>query len=92
MKSILNTSDRAIISGLALGCDKIAHETTIEENKITIAVLPSGLNNITPPSHIKLAEKIIETDGCLLTEYEPNKKAFKGTFIKEIILLQPCRY
>lgn len=82
VKSILNTSDRAIISGLALGCDKIAHETTVEENKITIAVLPSGLNNITPASHKKLAEKIIETGGCLITEYEPNKKAFKGTFIE----------
>lgn len=82
VKSILKTSDRAIISGLALGCDKIAHETTVEENKITIAVLPSGLNNITPASHKKLAEKIIETGGCLITEYEPNKKAFKGTFIE----------
>ena len=32
VKAVLDQSDRAIISGLALGCDKIAHETTVMEN------------------------------------------------------------
>lgn len=81
VKATLNNSNRAIISGLALGCDKIAHETTVLENKTTIAILPSGLNKITPASHKGLAEKIIETGGCLLSEYEPNKKAQPGTFV-----------
>ena len=82
VKAVLDNSDRAIVSGLALGCDKIAHETTVLENKVTIAILPSGLNKIAPSSHKGLAEKIIENGGCLVTEYEPNKTANKGTFIE----------
>ena len=81
VKAVLDESDRVIVSGLALGCDKIAHETTVKENKVTVAILPSGLNKITPASHKGLAEEIIANGGCLVTEYEPNKTASKGNFI-----------
>lgn len=82
VKAVLDNSDRAIVSGLALGCDKIAHETTVLENKVTIAILPSGLNKITPSSHNGLAEEIIENGGCLVTEYEPNHKPYKKEFVE----------
>ena len=81
VKAVLDQSDRAIISGPALGCDKIAHETTVMENKVTIAILPSGFNNIAPASHKKLAEEIIENGGCLVSEYAPNIKANKGYYV-----------
>ena len=81
VKAVLDQSDRAIISGLALGCDKIAHETTVMENKVTIAILPSGFNNIAPASHKRLAEEIIEKGGCLVSEYAPNIKANKGFYV-----------
>lgn len=82
VKAVLDKSDRAIISGLALGCDKIAHETTVLENKVTIAILPCGLNKITPASHKGLAEEIIENGGCLVTEYEPDLKPYKKEFVE----------
>lgn len=82
VKAVLDNSDRAIVSGLALGCDKIAHETTVMENKVTIAILPGGLNKIAPASHKGLAEEIIENGGCLVSEYNPNVKAQPGTFIE----------
>lgn len=81
VKAVLDNSDRVIVSGLALGCDGIAHETTVLENKTTIAILPGGVNNIAPASHKELAEKIIETGGCLVSEYPPNMKATKYTFV-----------
>ena len=81
VKAVLDNSDRAIVSGLALGCDKIAHETTVLENKVTIAILPSGLNKITPASHKGIAEEIINNGGCLVTEYEPNHKPYKKEFV-----------
>ena len=81
VKAVLDNSDRAIVSGLALGCDKIAHETTVLENKVTIAILPSGLNKITPASHKGIAEEIIKNGGCLVTEYEPNHKPYKKEFV-----------
>ena len=82
VKAVLDNSDRAIVSGLALGCDKIAHETTILENKVTIAILPCGLNKITPASHKGLAEEIIKNGGCLVTEYEPDLKPYKTEFVE----------
>ena len=82
VKAVLDNSDRAIVSGLALGCDKIAHETTVFENKVTIAILPSGLNKIAPASHKGLAEEIIENGGCLVSEYAPNEKANRGYYIE----------
>lgn len=82
VKTILDSSDRVIVSGLALGCDKIAHQTTVDENKQTIAVLPSGVNVIKPAKHKKLAQDIIQTGGCLISEYEPDKSAYKSTYVE----------
>lgn len=82
VKHIVKTTDRVIVSGLALGCDKIAHQTTVDENKVTIAVLPSGVNNIKPAKHKKLAEDIINAGGCLISEYEPDKGVFKSTYLE----------
>lgn len=82
VKKIIELSDRVVVSGLALGCDKIAHETIVNEKEKTIAVLPSGVNVITPASHKKLAKDIIENGGCLISEYEPDAKAFKTTFVE----------
>lgn len=82
VKKIIEISDRVVVSGLALGCDKIAHEVVVEEKKKTIAVLPSGVNVITPASHKKLAEMILETGGCIVSEYLPDAIAFKTSYIE----------
>ena len=82
VKNIVNSTERVIVSGLALGCDKIAHQTTVDENKITIAVLPSGVDVIKPAKHKKLAQDIIDAGGCLVSEYEPNRSVFKSTYVE----------
>lgn len=82
VKAVLDASDRVIVSGLALGCDKIAHQTTVDENKTTIAILPSGVNVIKPAKHKKLAKQILETGGCLISEYEPNKSPYKAEYLE----------
>ena len=82
VKSIVNDSNRVVVSGLALGCDQIAHQTTVDENKITIAILPSGVNVIKPASNKGLAEQILETGGCLVSEYEPDTKVFRGNYVE----------
>lgn len=58
-----------IVSGLALGCDSIAHKTALENGSKTIAILPSTLNNILPKENIELAEQIVEEGGLLISEY-----------------------
>ncbi len=58
-----------IVSGLAYGIDAIAHETTLENEGKTIAVLGSGLLNIYPATHQNLADRIVQNGGLLISEY-----------------------
>lgn len=63
-----------IISGLALGIDTIAHINSMNEDGKTIAVVASGLNKIFPPENQVVAEKIIQNDGLILSEWEPDEE------------------
>lgn len=58
-----------IVSGLAYGVDSIAHETTLNEQGRTIAVLGSGILNIYPSSNENLAERIVNNHGLIVSEY-----------------------
>ena len=74
--------EKVIVSGLALGIDKVAHQSCIENDGITIAVLPSGLNKVYPLLHKPLVKDILANDGLVITEYEPDKKANRRRFIE----------
>jgi len=63
-----------IVSGLAFGCDAIAHEEAIKGGK-TIAILPSPLNNILPATNKGLANEILEEGGLLISEYYEDFKS-----------------
>lgn len=58
-----------IVSGLARGIDKSAHEGSLATG--TIAILAGGVDNIYPPEHRKLYHQIIE-QGLVLSEMEPH--------------------
>lgn len=60
-----------IVSGLALGIDAIAHEATLSAHGRTIAVLGSGLDrqSIYPSANRYLADKIIASDGAVVSEF-----------------------
>ena len=64
------------VSGLAKGCDTVAHIESIKNNVKTIAFLPSTIENTYPKKNIELANKIVETDGLVVSEYvnEPKNK------------------
>jgi len=76
----LVNSGLVIVSGLARGVDKIAHETAINNKGLTIGVLACGLDMIYPPEHKGLAEKIIETGGAIISEYPLGQPAMPGNF------------
>ena len=57
-----------VISGLARGIDGFAHQNSLEACGRTIAVLGSGIDQIYPPEHKKLAERI-EKQGALISDY-----------------------
>lgn len=73
---------RIIVSGLALGCDSFAHKGALAASVPTVAILPSGVNVITPPSHKGLAQDIVSNGGCVISEYEPDAAAFRTTFLE----------
>lgn len=58
-----------IVSGLAYGIDSVAHETTVECEGKTIAVLGGGIIDVYPSSNQALADKIVSSGGLILTEY-----------------------
>ena len=64
-----------IVSGLALGCDSIAHMQTLRSNGKTIAILPSPLSKILPAKNIELANEIARKNGLLITEYYADAKS-----------------
>lgn len=68
--------DLTIVSGLAKGCDSVAHITCLETRGKTIAILPTTIGKIYPAENVELAKNITDNNGLLLTEYykEPKNK------------------
>jgi DNA processing protein len=63
----------AIVSGLAVGIDAVAHRTALESGAYTIAVLGCGLDVDYPARNASL-RRHIASQGTLVTEYEPNTR------------------
>lgn len=63
----------AVVSGLAVGVDGVAHQAALEAGGRTIAVMGSGLRNIYPREHRRLAERIAE-HGAVISDYPPDTK------------------
>ncbi len=70
-----------IVSGLALGIDGTAHQAALDAGLRTVAVLPTGLDEIYPPRHRDLARKILETGG-LVTDFPAKTCPERFTFLR----------
>jgi DNA processing protein len=68
-----------IVSGLARGIDSIAHESALEVNGDTIAVLGNGIDLTYPPRNRALQERIAR-EGLLLSEFPPGTPALPYHF------------
>ena len=67
--SALVAQGKCIVSGLALGCDSVAHRETLDRGGETVAFLAGPLNEVNPPSNRSLAAGIVEEGGLLVSEY-----------------------
>lgn len=59
----------SVVNGLAIGCDTEALKGALKGGSQCVAILPGGLEEIVPKCNQRLAEQIVETGGCLLSEY-----------------------
>lgn len=71
----LVNSGAVIVSGLALGCDTVAHRQALESRGRTVAILPSPLSEVIPAKNRELAEQIVKKDGLLISEYLTSAKS-----------------
>lgn len=69
-----------ITSGLALGIDGLSHRAAIDAGGISFAVLGSGLGQVYPKRHLRLAIELIETGGALISECYPWAKPLAHHF------------
>lgn len=72
----------SIVSGLAIGCDGIAHQAALDAGGHTVAVLAHGLHTVAPSRHKKLAENIVEAGGALISEYPFGQDIQKQQYVK----------
>lgn len=69
-----------IVSGMAYGIDAIAHSTCIEYGGKTIAVLAGPVGHPSPKGNRFLYERIIDSGGLVLSEYEDDVAVVPGMF------------
>lgn len=71
-----------VISGLALGIDAAAHSGALDGNGKTVAVLANGLDKIYPKLNEKLAERILDREGAIISEYPPGSPTLPYRFLE----------
>ncbi len=59
-----------VVSGFARGIDSAAHKMAVELEKPTIAILANGVDVCYPAENRSLGQRILETGGLLISEYE----------------------
>lgn len=70
----------AIVSGLAMGVDAIAHATTLAEKGKTIAVLGCGVDCCSPQVNEFLYRQIITNGSCVVSEFPLSQSPTPGSF------------
>jgi len=78
-----------IVSGLAMGVDAVAHQTAIENNGKTIAVLGCGVDCCIPTANQHIYNSIVKGSGsprfaggagCVVSEFPLGQPPTKGSF------------
>jgi DNA processing protein len=71
-----------IVSGMAYGIDSIAHKLAVDYRQAsTIAVLASHVDEPSPPRNNYLYQKILKSDGLIVSATHPKMEVMKGMFV-----------
>jgi DNA processing protein len=69
-----------VTSGLARGIDSAAHRGAIGGQGRTIAVMGTGLDTVYPRENAKLTREILDSGGCLVTQFPLGTPPLKDNF------------
>ncbi|HEY7831583.1 MAG TPA: DNA-processing protein DprA [Solirubrobacteraceae bacterium] len=71
-----------VVSGLAKGCDTLAHQQALASGAATVAVMGGGLDRIYPSENEGLAAAIVERGGALVSEQPLETRPSAGNLIR----------
>lgn len=80
MTEFLNSANIGVVSGGAIGVDQLAHLISLKDNRPTVFVLPSGLEQLYPKNLLEFQKTFTHSQSCFLTEFELNQKIHKSHF------------
>lgn len=69
-----------VVSGLARGIDAAAHRGAMRGQGRTTAVMGTGLDIVYPRDHNKLVREILDSGGCLVTQFPLGTPPLKDNF------------
>lgn len=70
-----------IVSGLASGCDSLAHRRSLELGVPTVGVVAHGLDTIYPAENRNLAGEMVRRGGALVTDYIHGTRPIRPNFL-----------
>lgn len=91
---------KTIVSGFMYGVDQYAHQVCVESGGTTIAVLGWGIDQKLTGEDLKLANKIIQTGGILLSEWVsqpathwtfPSRNRIVAALCQEVIVVEAAQ-
>lgn len=74
--------DTIVVSGLAYGIDVVAHKAAMANNLSTWAVLGHSLETIYPAVHKKVADKMLDSNGALISDFHHGERIEPSNFVK----------
>ncbi len=82
LASQLAQHNYTIVSGLAKGIDRAAHEGALEAKGKTVAVFGTSLETVYPAEHRSLAASILAESGVLISELALGQRGFRTAFVR----------
>jgi len=76
-----------VTSGLARGIDAAAHMAALRASGRTVAVMGTGIDRVYPAENAPLAEEIVASGGCLISQFFPAQPPTQWTFPKRNVVM-----